>query len=73
MHRVELKVSIYLRGSEAKTVPNAPCGVERHFFWEGLFFLSIVPNAPCGVERLRLKTIMFGILPFLMHRVELKE
>ena len=58
-----------------RTVPNAPCGVER--FLLGFYItptLPVVPNAPCGVERQTAKKDLTKCWHwFLMHRVELKE
>ncbi len=52
MHRVELK-DIWKEEEEVfyRTVPNAPCGVERLLGAKSPLTVAFVPNAPCGVER----------------------
>ncbi len=52
MHRVELKENMASQLSEIlqRTVPNAPCGVEREEIEEIKRIWEEVPNAPCGVE-----------------------
>ena len=51
MHRVELKAAFPRNGQRERSVPNAPCGVERKIIFQVWNFISLVPNAPCGVER----------------------
>ncbi len=74
MHRVELKVSSSLERKISRTVPNAPCGVERlQEVLSECRHIRFVPNAPCGVERKRaIHHQSLNPLKFLMHRVELK-
>ncbi len=53
MHRVELKgASKQELIEEIKSVPNAPCGVERSLTKYTFTLRGMVPNAPCGVERI---------------------
>ena len=53
-------------------VPNAPCGVERHWTFLLKENSTWVPNAPCGVESGLINNICTMDWKFLMHRVELK-
>ena len=45
----------------------------KGFFQLGFYqTIGPVPNAPCGVESCKLEEVGLLLLPFLMHRVELK-
>ena len=57
MHRVELKAWKKLDLYIARSVPNAPCGVESCVFGQGVLLCMPVPNAPRGVERALLETL----------------
>ena len=56
-----------------RSVPNAPCGVERPVSHIHHINLLIVPNAPCGVESRWACIYIDCLRKFLMHRVELKD
>ena len=66
------KLTSLFYGKGHKSVPNAPCGVERLRTLEISSTLPAVPNAPCGVESPVHLVSVEGYHPFLMHRVELK-
>ena len=74
MHRVELKASNPLLAPRNQiSVPNAPCGVERLKYHEGVS----LPHGKFLMHRVELKGTIWRSdcplkLKFLMHRVELK-